>query len=390
MDFRLTTEQRALQDNVRRFVEREYDFEARNALLRGERFSRTHWATFAELGWLGAGLTEDEGGYGGGPIENALILEELGRAMVLEPFLACAVVAIQAIVAQADTDQRAPLLESIIAGETLAVLAHGEANGRGVSTHVETRATRSGDDYVLSGRKSFVLGGPHADVVLVSARTSGAPNDEDGVSLFVVPTNTGGVTCSEYHAVDGRKVCDVALNDVTVPSSARLGDEGGAFAAIDRALDHGVIGACAEAVGAMDAALWMTRDYLKTRSQFGVTLNTFQALKHRMADMLVECELARSMLYRGLASLDATDSNERRAGVSAAKAHIGEAGYFVGSWAVQLHGAIGTTQEHPVGHLFKRLTLVRGLFGASDMHLARFSASSRRQAAAHTAVTTPK
>jgi alkylation response protein AidB-like acyl-CoA dehydrogenase len=368
MDFSLTQEQQALQDSVRRFCDREYGFERRRQLLgRPEGFARANWATFAELGWLGAGLAEEAGGYGGGPVETMIILEQMGRALVLEPFLSCAVLAAHAIAAQSSPGQRENLLGSVVAGEKLVALAHDEA--------FATTAKRRGAGYVLSGRTNFVLGGPSADILLVCAQVKSPRPSEGSLSLLLVDPSAPGVTRHNYHAVDGRRVSDIIFADVELGPDALIGEEGAALPAIELAFDHGIIGLCAEAVGAMDAALWLTRDYLKTRRQFGHTLNTFQALQHRMADMLIETELARSMLYRGIASLAETDPAARRKGVSAAKVQIGEAGYFVGGQAIQLHGAIGLTEECNVGHYFKRLTLVRGLFGATDAHLARFAAA---------------
>ncbi|MGD9980133.1 MAG: acyl-CoA dehydrogenase family protein [Hyphomonadaceae bacterium] len=371
MDFDLTDEQQSLQDSVKRFCEREYPFEKRQALLRTEDgFDRAHWATFAELGWLGAGLSEDEGGFGGGPIENAIILEQLGRALVAAPFLSSAVIATQAIARLASPEQRESLLAPLISGETIAALAHGESPQHVFAPELSTKVVKTKAGSRLDGRKSFVLGGQAADVLLVSA------SDGAGVSLFAVPVDAPGLERVNYHAVDGRRVSDIALKGVEVGADALIGAAGEAREAIDYALDCGVIGLCAEAVGAMDAALWITRDYLKTRKQFGVTLNTFQALQHRMADMLVETELARSMLYRGIAALLLENAAARQSGVSAAKAQIGEAGFFVGAQAVQLHGGIGVTEEYIVGHYFKRLALARGLFGSSDQHLARFAESA--------------
>ncbi len=375
MNFALTPEQQALKDSVRRFCEREYGFEARMGLLRSpEGWSRKTWGTFAELGWLGAGLAEARGGYGGGAAENALILEELGRSLVLEPFLACAVGAAQVLAALPPSDAVDTLLAEIIAGDTIAVLAHGEAAARGeTDSNIETRAERMGSGWRLNGDKTFVFGAPGAGALLVSARTGGDGADREGISLFRLDPGLAGVEGHDYRAVDGRRVADLRLTDVILPPEALISPEGGAIEAVELALDHLVVGLCAEGLGAMDAALWLTRDYLKTRKQFGVTLNTFQALQHRMADMLVETELARSMLLRALAALADPDPRERRKGVSAAKVQIGEAGYFVGGQAVQLHGGIGVTEEYAVGHYFKRLTLVRGLFGATDVHLARFA-----------------
>jgi alkylation response protein AidB-like acyl-CoA dehydrogenase len=262
----------------------------------------------------------------------------------------------------------------LVAGEAIAALAHGETAQHTFAPELATKARASAGGYRISGRKTFVLGGQVADVFLISATTGGG-----GVSLFAVPAGAKGLERVNYHAVDGRRVSDITLKDVEVGAGALIGDKGEAQDAIDFALDYGVIGLCAEAVGAMDAALWITRDYLKTRKQFGVSLNTFQALQHRMADMLVETELARSMLYRGIAALSLENARARARGVSAAKAQIGEAGFFVGSQAVQLHGGIGVTEEYIVGHYFKRLALVRGLYGSTDQHLTRFAESAEGQ-----------
>ncbi len=368
MNFDFSDEQQGLQDSVKRFCEREYVFEKRQKVLRTDAgFSRTDWATFAELGWLGAGLAEDQGGFGGGPIENAIILEQLARGLVAAPFLSSAVIATQAIARLARSDQQDTLLAPVVSGERIVALAHGEGAQHSFSHDLKTRAVRTKTGYRLDGRKAFVLGGKAADSLLVSAADSG------GVSLFLIQADTPGVDRISYHAVDGRRVSDIVFNNVEISSDALIGEAGEAAAAIDYALDYGAIGLCAEAVGAMDAALWITRDYLKTRKQFGVTLNTFQALQHRMADMLVETELARSMLYRGIAALSLENPSARQRGVSAAKAQIGEAGFFVGSQAVQLHGGIGVTEEYIVGHYFKRLALIRGLYGSADQHLTRFS-----------------
>jgi hypothetical protein len=371
MDFTFSDEQQSLQDSVKRFCERESPFEKRQALLKTEDgFDRAHWATFAELGWLGAGLSEEAGGFGGGPIENAIILEQLARGLIVAPFLSSAVIATQAIARLAEGEQREALLTPLIAGEKIAALAHGETLQHEFEPRLQARATRTAGGFRLSGRKVFVLGGQAADLLLVSAS-----DGDEGISLFAVPADAKGVERLNYHAVDGRRVCDVVLANVDVPADALIGAGGAAADAIDYALDYGAVGLCAEGIGAMDAALWITRDYLKTRKQFGVTLSSFQALQHRMADMLVETELARSMLYRGIAALSLGNPRARQRGVSAAKAQIGEAGFFVGGQAVQLHGGIGVTEEYVVGHYFKRLALVRGYLGSSDQHLARFAES---------------
>jgi alkylation response protein AidB-like acyl-CoA dehydrogenase len=368
MQFQLTPEQAALKDSVARFVQREYGFEHRTALLRSaEGFSRAHWTAFAELGWLGAGLSEDKGGYGGGTVENALILEELARGLVLEPILACAVGALQLLAALPPSETVEALIAQIVGGETIAVLAHGEVDDR-----LAARAEPSPEGWRLRGGKRFVLSGAAADLFLVTATTP-----DGAIGVFSVARGAPGLTITDYRAVDGRRVCDLAFEDLLLPADARLSSDSDASPAVETALDHLTIGLCAEALGAMDTALWLTRDYLKTRKQFGVTLNTFQALQHRMADMLVETELARSMLLYGVAALSEPDALKRAKAVSAAKAQIGEAGYFVCADAIQLHGGIGVTEEYAVGHFYKRLVLVRNLLGHTDEHLARFARLSR-------------
>ncbi len=369
MDFSLTDEQVALKESARRLCERDYGFEHRRGLLRTvDGFSRDLWGTFAELGWLGAGLSEDEFGYGGGPVETALLQEEFGRVLVVEPYLSCVVIAARAIAALGDEAQKEALLSAIVSGETLVALAHNEVAMRGDDAAITTVAASDGEGWRLNGRKGFILGGPSADLLLISAQTG------TGVTLFQVAADVPGVEIIAYHAVDGRRVADIILNNVRVEGAAVLGQVDAALPGIELAVDHGVIGLMAESVGAMDAALWLTRDYLKTRKQFGVTLNTFQALQHRMADMLVETELARSMLLRGVSALSDPDPVARRAAVSAAKVQITEAAVKVTAEGIQLHGGIGVTEEYVVGHFYKRAVLAKGLFGGIDVHLQRFAA----------------
>jgi alkylation response protein AidB-like acyl-CoA dehydrogenase len=376
MNFAATGEQQALRESVKRFVERGYGFERRAGLLHSdEGFERADWATYAELGWLGAGLSEAEGGFGGGPAETAVIAEELGRALAVEPYLSSAVIATRAVVATAAHEQRGTLVEALIAGETLAALAHGEPQMDGGEGEVATTARRTPDGWVIEGAKQFVLGAPSADLLLISART------DAGISLFQVPRDATGVTVKAYHAVDGRRVADIALAEVAVAPTALLGEDGAALPAIELAIDHGVVALMAEAVGAMDAALWLTRDYLLERRQFGVALASFQALQHRMADMLVEVELSGSILALAVHALGDADATSRRAHVSAAKVQIADAAIKVTGEAIQLHGGIGMTEEYVVGHYYKHAMLVRGLFGTPDRHLERFAAHSQGQAA---------
>jgi len=366
MDFVLSSEQQALADSVERFCRRQYGFEARRvALEEADGFSRANLAAFADLGWFGAGLPEDAGGFGGGPIETAIIMERFGRALVVEPFLSCAVLALQTLAALGSGADRDRLIEGIVAGEILASLAHGEAAARGDLGHVETRAERAGMGWRLTGRKSLVEGVASAGALLVSARA------DAGIGLFLVSPDAPGLRVQPYRTLDNHRSGDLWLEGT--PASAMLAAPGEAAPAIAAGADHALIGVCAEAVGAMETAIFATRDYLITRRQFGAPLAGFQALQHRMADMLVELELSRSILYQGIAALDAP-AGERARGISAMKAVVGAAALFVGRNAVQLHGAIGMTEDCAIGHYYRRLYVIASQFGDESHHLARLAA----------------
>lgn len=370
MDFTLTDEQSQFSDSVRRFVRQEYGFAVRcETVGRHAGFNRAHWRQFAELGWLGIGLPEAVGGLDGGAIESALVMQELGQGLVVEPYLAVAILAAQALNAGAGEAQKQALLPALISGELLPVLAHGEPGAHGRVAQVATRAEPDGQGgYRLHGRKSLVLGGALADRLIVSARTSGDSDQEHGISLFLVAPDAPGLTLQPRRLIDGSSAADLLLDGVAVGADALLGTQDTAFAAIDLATSHAIVALCAEAIGAMDKVIEMTRDYLMTRKQFGVAIGSFQALQHRMADMLCELEQSRAMLYRALAHLDAAPA-ERRHAVSAAKAQIGASGKFVGAQGIQLHGGIGMTEEFAIGHYFKRLTVIDALFGNRQFHL---------------------
>jgi alkylation response protein AidB-like acyl-CoA dehydrogenase len=375
MEFTFSEEQNLLRDSVRRFIDRNYRFEARRALVEKQGgFSRDNWAMFAEMGWLGAGLPEEAGGFGGGAVETAIVLEEFGRALVVEPFLAVGILAAQTLNLGASLEQRRTLLPLLINGQRLIVLAHGEPAARGRVANVGTTALAANHGrYVLTGRKSLVLGGPVADQFIVSARTSSRADDRDGITLFLLGHDAPGMKRHDYRLIDGSAACDLVLDGVAVGPEAVLGTQGSAYGTIDRALSHAIVGICAEAVGAMSAALWTTRDYLTTRKQFGVAIGSFQALQHRMADMYIEFEQSRAILHRALVHLDTGNPALRQRAVSAAKAQIGRSGKFVGAQAIQLHGGIGMTNEYSIGHYFKRLTVIEGLFGNTPYHLAEIA-----------------
>jgi alkylation response protein AidB-like acyl-CoA dehydrogenase len=317
-----------------------------------------------------------QGGLGFGPLETLSVMAACGRSLLLEPFLSSAVIATAVLRAFAD-DAAAALLTRMATGDAIAVLAHYEPDSRFVSQWVRTRAQKSGDNYQLDGHKAVVLHAGAADTLLISARTSGEPGDEKGVSLFRVPRDAKGLSLDQYPTIDGQRAADVYLKGVQVPESSRLGLEGGALPAIDAALDIGLAALCAEAVGVMQALVDATVAYVQSRQQFGTAIGRFQALQHRIADMLIHLEQARSMSY--LAALRCQDENvtERRRALSAAKIVVGQSCRFVAQQAVQLHGGMGMTDELIVSHWFKRLTAAELMFGDSDTHLQRFAALTR-------------
>jgi len=365
MDFSLTEEQQALADSASRYCERDYDLAARRSAMTSEEgLSRNKWQSFAELGWLGAGLDEARGGFGGGAIENALVMEQAGRALVVEPLQSCAIVALQALAAVPQTSEIDALIAALISGETLVSLAHGEAEARGDRAWCATKAERVGPSWYLNGKKSLVLGGKAADKLLISATTS------EGLALFLLDQDTPGLERHDYRLIDNHRASDLTLENAVAGEPIAMGRD--AQDAIDSGLDHGLIGLCAEAVGIMDLAITTTRDYLKTRQQFGTTLNNFQALQHRMADMLVEMELSRSILYGALSVIE-LDAMQRAKTISAMKAVVSAAALFVGRNAVQLHGGIGITEECLVSHLYRRLFTISGLFGNEETHLRRMA-----------------
>lgn len=368
MDFELDDTQTMLKDGVGRFVEREYSFDQRQTVVAAGGFSDKNWATFAELGWLGAPLPEEYGGFGGSAEESMVILEQFGRALVVEPYLAMAVLAPQTLIGSGDP-RAADLIGPIALGESKLVLAHSEPPARGVLSHVAVTALAQGSSWRLDGVKSLILGGPFADRFIVSARIEGDVADEHGIALFLIERDLPGITLRDFGLSDGSQASEMTLDGVVLDADAMIGTAGSGFAAIRRGHAFAIAGLCAEAVGAMDAAIWLTRDYLKTRTQFGQPIGNFQSLQHRMAEMLTEMELSRSAVFRAVAMLDADDRLRDRS-VASAKVQIGKSAKFVGGQAIQLHGGIGVTEEYVIGHYFKRLTLLDNLFGPPQTHLA--------------------
>ena len=374
MDFALTDEQTQLRDTLTRFVQKDYTFEKRKEILKSkDGFSRAVWKQFADMGLTAIGLPEEHGGLGGSAVDTQVVMEVLGRGLVVEPYVATVVLG-AGLIARAGSDaQKAALLPGVAAGDTQLAFAHYEPASRYELAAVTTTAKKDKSGYVLNGAKAVVLNGGAAHHLIVSARSSGKPRDEAGLSLFIVDAKAKGVTIHAYPTHDGQRAADITLKDVAVPADARVGKEGAAFAEIERTVDHGIAALCAEAVGAMGALNEITLAYLKTRKQFGVPIGSFQVLQHRMADMVMHTEQARSMTLLATSKLDARDAAERRRALSAAKAMVGQSARFVGQWAVQLHGGIGVTDELSTGHYFKRLTLINATFGDADHHLGQVS-----------------
>jgi hypothetical protein len=378
LNFEFSDDQRQLHEAVERYLNEQYGFDRYQSIKRSAAgWDPSTWRGLAELGVLGITVPAAQGGLGFGPLETLAMMGDCGRSLLLEPVLGSAVIATAVLRPFADEARAGELLAAMATGEKIAVLAHFESDARFESQWVTTRARRSGESYRLDGHKGVVMHAGIADVLLVSARTAGEAGDADGVSLFLVPRATPGVVLDAYPTVDGQRAADVYLQNVEVPAGNRLGPEGEALAAIEAALDIGLAALCADAVGVMQALVDATVEYVRTRQQFGQPIGRFQALQHRIADMLIHLESARSMSYLAALRCTDTDVGERRRALSAAKAVISQAGRFVGQQAVQLHGGMGMTDELKVSHWFKRLTAAQLMFGDSDTHLQRYAALTR-------------
>jgi alkylation response protein AidB-like acyl-CoA dehydrogenase len=380
MNFEHTEERRMLEDSLNRFISEQYGFETRNHIAAcSHGYSTDIWQRFAEMGVIGALLREEDGGFGGSGFDIAVVFEALGRGLVLEPFLGSAILAGEAIAAAGSASQKAKL-EGIADGSTIAAFAHDEPDTHYELARVRTRAGRSGDGWILNGAKSVVLQGEAANLFVVSARTSGEIDSEAGISLFLVPKESAGLDVLGTPTIDGGRVAEVTLRDVKLDAGALLGEEGQGHALLERAIGRGVLALCAESLGAMEAAKAATLDYLRTRKQFGVPIGSFQALQHRMADLLLEIEQARSAVINAAAALDADRITRERA-LSAAKASIGRIGTRVAEECIQMHGGIGMTWELPLAHYAKRLVMIDHQLGDEDHHLARYIALGRELAA---------
>jgi alkylation response protein AidB-like acyl-CoA dehydrogenase len=374
MNFDLSDEQQLLADSLRKYLANQYSMDARAKIVDSAAgWSEAVWAAFAEMGLLGVPFAEEHGGFGGTAVDVMLVMEALGESLVVEPYWVNVGLAGRLIARGGTEAQQRRVLPALIQGKQRLAFAHTERTARYDLAHVGARAKRSGGGFTLEGEKRAVLHGGSADTLIVSARTAGADTDSAGISLFLVERSAPGVTVKEYCTIDELRAADVWLSGVSVPAEALLGREGQALPLIEDAADYATALLCAEAVGAIRFANEATLEYLKTRRQFGVPIGSFQALQHRMVDMVISYEQARSMACLACVKVDSAPPGERRHAVSAAKIKVADACRHVSQEAVQLHGGMGMTEELKISHTFRRLTMIGQTFGDAEHHLERFA-----------------
>lgn len=373
MDFSFSDEQSMLKDSVERFIQNDYGFEQRQkvaALDAG--FSAENWKTFAELGWLGVPFAEADGGFGGGAVDTMLLAEQFGKGLVVEPYVPTVLLAGGFLKVAGSAEQKHKYLTGIIDGSVQGAFAFAEPQGRFNFADLTTTAEAAGDGYTLNGYKAVVINGPAADLLVISARTSGGQRDTEGVSLFLVDASAEGISRRDYPTVDALRASEITLENVKLTADAMIGELGGGLPIIDEVVDGAILAIGAEAVGSMEVLYKDTVEYCKTREQFGQPIGKFQVLQHRMVDMFMEYEQAKSLMYMAAMRLDEGYGDEAAKAVSAFKVQVGKSGRFVGQNAVQLHGGMGMTEELNIGHYFKRLTMIDTMFGNVDHHLKRF------------------
>ena len=374
MDLSLNEMQLMLADSVEKFVANDYDFETRQKYAGSATgFSPPVWQTFAELGWTAVTISEDDGGFGGGPVDLCVVMERLGRGLVVEPFLSNIVLAAGVLKRAANGSQKEKWLNAIVGGEMQASLAYVEPSANFEIDDVATTATREGDTWHLSGSKGYVLNGGSADLIIVPARTSGERRDADGITLFAVMTDSKGLSIRDYATVDGFRAAEMVFDRVAATDNQVIGEVDKGLAPLSLAIDDATLAVCAEAVGIMTSLTEKTIEYAKSRVQFGVPISSFQALQHRMVEMYTACEQSRSLLMWAAMMLADGGGNSKRA-IHSIKYQVGVAGKRVAEEAVQIHGGMGVTWELDVAHYFKRLTAIGILFGNADWHLDRLAA----------------
>jgi alkylation response protein AidB-like acyl-CoA dehydrogenase len=374
VNFELNDMQSMLADSIEKFISNEYDFESRQEYAGSTRgYSAEVWQTFAELGWTVVPFAEADGGFDGGAIDIMVVMERFGRGLVVEPYLANLILAGGILKRLANQSQKQKWLQPLLAGEQQAALAFIEPQSRYELVNIACTATTAGDGWQLNGKKNYVLNARNATTLIVAARSSGAQTDAQGISLFAIDAASPGLTIHDYATVDGHQAGDIMFDKVNIPAGALLSEAGHGFAALDATIDDATLAVCAEAVGIMQVLTDKTVEYSKSRIQFGVPIGSFQALQHRMVDMLTGTEQARSLLMWAN-MVNAAGGEEAKRAISAMKYMVGTTGRVIGEEAVQIHGGMGVTWELDVSHYFKRLIAIGQIFGNADWHLDKLAA----------------
>ena len=372
MHFELTEEQTLLENMVTAFVRDDYNWETREKIVKTEEgWKPENWSKFAELGLLSVPFSEDHGGLGGTAVDSMVVMEQFGKGLVVEPFMPSILLSGNLISKLANESQANEIIPKIIEGESRYVFAYAEPQSRFDLSDVKTSATKDGDEYTLNGFKSVVFGASMATHIIIAARTSGDQRSEDGITLFLADIKSNGITLQTYPTIDEYRASEVVIENLKISSDMVLGEVDKAYPVVEEVIDLATIAACSEAVGVLQVLKDSTIDYCKQRKQFGQPISKNQAIQHKLVDMMIEYEQAKSILYAAVTA-DLNNADERKKAVSGAKARIGQSIKFVGESAIQLHGGMGMVDEYMISHYFKRATMLGVLFGNVDFHMKRF------------------
>ena len=372
MHFELSEEQTLLENMVTSFVRDDYNWETREKIVKTEEgWKPENWSKFAELGLLSVPFSENHGGLGGTAVDSMIVMEQFGKGLVVEPFMPSILLSGNLISKLASEKQANEMIPKIMEGESRYVFGYAEPQSRFDLSDVKTSAVKNGDSYTLNGFKSVVFGASMATHIILAARTSGDQRSQDGITLFIADIKSDGITLQTYPTIDEYRASEIVIENLKVTSDMILGEVDKAYEAIEEAIDLATIAACSEAVGVLQILKDSTIDYCKQRKQFGQPISKNQAIQHKLVDMMIEYEQAKSILYAAVTA-DLSDPAERKKSVSAAKARIGQSIKFVGETAIQLHGGMGMVDEYMISHYFKRATMLGVLFGNVDFHLKRF------------------
>jgi len=372
MHFELTEEQTLLENMVTAFVRDDYNWETREKIVKTEEgWKPENWSKFAELGLLSVPFPEDHGGLGGTAVDSMVVMEQFGKGLVVEPFMPSILLSGNLISKLANESQANEIIPKIIEGESRYVFAYAEPQSRFDLSDVKTSATKDGDEYTLNGFKSVVFGASMATHIIIAARTSGDQRSEDGITLFLADIKSNGITLQTYPTIDEYRASEVVIENLKISSDMVLGEVDKAYPVVEEVIDLATIAACSEAVGVLQVLKDSTIDYCKQRKQFGQPISKNQAIQHKLVDMMIEYEQAKSILYAAVTA-DLSNADERKKSVSGAKARIGQSIKFVGESAIQLHGGMGMVDEYMISHYFKRATMLGVLFGNVDFHMKRF------------------